>query len=70
VIDEVQRLPDIFPLIRVLVDSSNNRKRFLLLGSASRDLIRQSSETLAVRISHIELTPFSFEEVHNQKNYG
>ena len=46
VIDEIQRLPDIFPILRVLVD--RNQARYLILGSASRDLIRQSSETLAV----------------------
>lgn len=67
VIDEIQKLPEVFPLIRVLVDSQKNRKKFLILGSASRDLIRQSSESLAGRISHIELTPFSLEEVHDLK---
>ncbi|MGE3954150.1 MAG: ATP-binding protein [Parachlamydiales bacterium] len=62
IIDEIQRLPDLFPLLRVLVDQKKPR-RFLILGSASRDLIRQSSETLAGRIAYIELTPFSLEEV-------
>jgi predicted AAA+ superfamily ATPase len=65
VIDEIQRLPDLFPLIRVLVDQPNVKRRFLILGSASRDLIQQSSETLAGRISHIELPPFSFGEVRD-----
>jgi len=63
IIDEIQRLPDLFPLLRVLVDQPKNRKKFLILGSASRDLIKQSSETLAGRIAYIELTPFSFHEV-------
>jgi len=49
VIDEIQRRPDLFPVLRVLVDR-NPRQRFLILGSASRDLLRQSSETLAGRI--------------------
>lgn len=63
IIDEVQRSPGLFEVLRVLVDRENNPARFLILGSASRDLIRQSSETLAGRIGHIELTPFSLDEV-------
>jgi uncharacterized protein len=62
IIDEVQRLPDLFPILRVLVDKKDNTKKFLILGSASRDLIRQSSETLAGRIGYIELPPFSLIE--------
>lgn len=63
IIDEIQRSPELFPLIRVLVDQPQSKKNFLILGSASRDLIRQSSETLAGRIAYIELTPFSAHEV-------
>lgn len=63
IIDEVQRKPELFPILRVLVD--RYQKKFLILGSASRDLINNSSETLAGRISHIELTPFSACEVHD-----
>lgn len=63
VIDEVQRAPGLFEILRVLVDRVDNPARFLILGSASRDLIRQSSETLAGRIGYIELTPFSLSEV-------
>lgn len=59
IIDEIQRCPELFPVLRVLVDRPDNPIRFLILGSASRDLIRQSSETLAGRIGHLELTPFS-----------
>lgn len=62
-LDEIQRLPDIFPLLRSLVDASGRNGQFLLLGSASRDLLRQSSETLAGRISYLELSPFSIEEI-------
>ena len=62
IIDEIQRSPELFPVLRVLVDRPGNPVRFLILGSASRDLIRQSSETLAGRIGHIELTPFSLGE--------
>ena len=63
VIDEVQRSPGLFEVLRVLVDREDNDTQFLILGSASRDLISQSSETLAGRISHIELTPLSLKEV-------
>lgn len=71
VIDEVQRRPDLFPLLRVLVDAQDTqierKRKFLILGSASRDLIRQSSETLAGRIGYIELPPFSLMEVKESK---
>ena len=59
VIDEIQRSPDLFPLLRVLVDRRPRRQRHLILGSASRELIRQSSETLAGRIAYLELPPFT-----------
>ncbi len=61
VIDEIQRRPDLFSYLRVLVDQYPER-RYLILGSASRDLIQQSSETLAGRIGYIELTPFQLGE--------
>jgi predicted AAA+ superfamily ATPase len=57
-LDEIQRKPDLFPLIRSLVDEWGGSGHFLILGSASRDLLKQSSETLAGRISYKRLTPF------------
>ena len=63
VIDEVQRRPDIFPVLRVLADRKPLRARFLILGSALRDLLRQSSESLAGRIETIIMTGFSLSEV-------
>lgn len=60
IIDEIQRLPDLFPILRVLAD--RKLARYLILGSASRDLIQQSSESLAGRIGYIELTPFQMIE--------
>ena len=73
IIDEVQRQPDMFRLLRSLVD---RRKRageqacqFLLLGSASRDLIQHSSETLAGRVRYIELTPFTVSELDREGAY-
>ncbi|WP_341793278.1 MULTISPECIES: ATP-binding protein [unclassified Rickettsia] len=64
IIDEIQRLPNLFPTLRVLADEQKERY-FLILGSASRDLIKQGSETLAGRISYIEVHPFSLLEVSN-----
>lgn len=61
IIDEVQRQPELFPILRVLHDEDDSR-RFLILGSASRDLLHQSSESLAGRILYQEVTPFSLEE--------
>ncbi|MFV0340997.1 MAG: ATP-binding protein [Parachlamydiaceae bacterium] len=63
IIDEIQRVPEIFPILRVLIDDKEKNQKFLILGSASRDLIRQSSETLAGRIGYMELMPFSLDEV-------
>ena len=63
VIDEIQRRPDLFPVLRVLADRPKTPARFLILGSASRDLIRQGSETLAGRIGFVEVTPFTLGEV-------
>jgi predicted AAA+ superfamily ATPase len=65
VIDEIQRVPELFPILRVLVDE--RPRKFLILGSASRDLLQQSSETLAGRIGYIELTPFAVNEVQEHK---
>lgn len=62
-IDEVQRKPELFPILRYLIDSWQENGRFLLLGSASRDLLRQSSESLAGRISYKHLSPFVLHEL-------
>jgi predicted AAA+ superfamily ATPase len=61
-IDEVQVGPEIFPVLRAMVDEDRRPGRFFLLGSASQELIRNSSETLAGRIHYIELTPFTCAE--------
>jgi predicted AAA+ superfamily ATPase len=58
VIDEVQRRPDLFPLLRVLVDRDPSPAQFLVLGNASRDLLRQGSESLAGRIEFVDVLPF------------
>jgi len=68
-IDEVQRRPDLFPVLRYEVDQFEKNGRFIILGSASPDLIRQTSESLAGRIRYLELTPFSIEEVSSFQDY-
>jgi predicted AAA+ superfamily ATPase len=67
IIDEIQRMPSLFPLIRALVDQNRAPGRFLILGSASPDMIRKSSESLAGRVAYHELPPFRLDEVGNQK---
>jgi len=62
VIDEIQRAPELFPLLRYLIDQDKNRK-FVILGSASRDLIRQSSESLAGRIAYYYLGGFRLHDM-------
>jgi len=62
VLDEIQHLPEVFPVLRVLVDRPSNSARFLVLGSASEALLRQGSESLAGRIAFHELGPFSLAE--------
>jgi hypothetical protein len=63
VIDEVQRRPDLFPILRVLVDRTPLPARFLILGSASPALLKQSSESLAGRVEIVMMAGFSLEEV-------
>ena len=63
VIDEVQRRPDLFPVLRVLADRKPLRTRFLILGSASPGLLRQSSESLAGRIETIAMMGFGLSEL-------
>lgn len=65
-LDEIQRKPELFPLLRSLVDEWAGNGHFLVLGSASRDLLRQSSESLAGRISYKRLTPFLLSELNNE----
>lgn len=63
VIDEAQAMPALFPVLRSLIDERKTGRRFVLLGSASPLLVRGVSETLAGRIAHLELPPFSWDEV-------
>jgi len=63
VIDEIQRRPDLYPVLRVLVDREAPPARFLILGSASGDLMRQSSESLAGRMERVEIGGFTLSEL-------
>jgi predicted AAA+ superfamily ATPase len=63
IIDEIHHSPHLFQTLRVLVDQKKNRK-FLVLGSASQELLKQTSETLAGRINFIEMFPFCLNEVN------
>lgn len=62
IIDEIQRMPELFPLLRALVDQERRPGRFMILGSASPDIMRHASESLAGRVIYHELTPFSLAE--------
>ena len=62
-LDEIQLLPEFFSILRSEIDKDRRPGRFLILGSASRDLIKQSTESLAGRIAYIDLTPFVVKEI-------
>ncbi len=66
IIDEIQLMPRLFPLLRALIDQNRVPARFLILGSASPALIKHSSETLAGRIAYHELTPLTLMEVESE----
>ena len=68
IIDEIQNKPDLFPLLRSLVDKNRTTGRFIILGSASPQLLRQSSESLAGRISYVQLSPFNYNEISDTIN--
>jgi predicted AAA+ superfamily ATPase len=62
IIDEVQAMPELFRVLRVLVDRPENKSQFLILGSASPDLVKNVSETLAGRVEFVELSGFGLHE--------
>jgi predicted AAA+ superfamily ATPase len=63
ILDEVQRMPELFPILRSVIDRHRIAGRFLLLGSASPELMTSSAETLAGRVAYVEINPFVYEEV-------
>jgi len=64
-LDEIQRRPSLFPVLRSIIDETGQNRQFLILGSATPELLRQSSETLAGRISYVHLTPFEYREIRD-----
>jgi len=69
-LDEIQRVPELFATLRSVVDERGRNSQFLILGSAGRDLIRQSSESLAGRIAYLDLTPFLLSEIEPETPGG
>ncbi len=69
-LDEIQLMPEFFSVLRSEIDKDRRPGRFLILGSASRDLIRQSTESLAGRISYTDLTPFLLKEIANVSSWS
>jgi predicted AAA+ superfamily ATPase len=67
ILDEVQHAPELFRVLRVLADRPRRPARFIVLGSASPELLRQSSESLAGRVAHYELSGFTLEELARSK---
>ncbi len=63
ILDEIQRIPELFPILRVVADQKNTNRKILILGSASPGLMKNASETLAGRISFIDMTGFSLLEI-------
>lgn len=62
-LDEIQRQPELFPVLRSLIDEQQSNGQYLILGSASPDLLRQTSESLAGRIAYLPFSPFTYGEV-------
>jgi predicted AAA+ superfamily ATPase len=63
ILDEIQLMPNLFPVLRSLIDKKREPGRFVILGSASPDLLQRSSESLAGRITYLEMQPVNFEEL-------
>ena len=71
IFDEAQRVPELFPVLRSIIDRNRSRRgRFVLLGSASPTLVREISESLAGRTAFVDLPPFRWDEVMHQKIAG
>ncbi len=68
--DEIQLQPELFSYLRSEIDRDRRNGRFILLGSASRNIIQHTSESLAGRIGLIDLTPFVIDEIHDLENYS
>lgn len=69
-LDEIQLIPELFSILRSVIDQNRKNGKFILLGSASRDLIQHSSESLAGRIGLLNLTPFLNNEINTLPNFN
>ena len=69
-LDKIQLRPDLFPVLRGIIDANRRNGRLFILGSASQTLLRQSAETLAGRIGYLELTPFFQAEIEHLPGYS
>jgi len=69
ILDEIQRMPELFPLLRAMIDQNRQPGRFIILGSASPELLRQSSESLAGRILYLEMQPLHYQEIKHKISY-
>lgn len=69
IIDEIQFYPELFPILRASIDQDRKPARFIILGSSSPRLLRQSNESLAGRVSYHELTPFLLTEISDDKKH-
>lgn len=66
ILDEIQRMPELFPLLRSIIDQDRRNGRFILLGSASPNLLKESSETLAGRILYLEMHSIQYNEIDTE----
>ena len=69
-LDEIQRAPGLFSILRSIIDKQARNGQFLILGSAGPDLLRQSSESLAGRIAYLDLTPFLLSEIKTARKHN
>lgn len=67
-LDEIQMKPDLFAILRSVIDKNRRKGHFILLGSASRNLVQSTSESLAGRAGILELTPFLIQEIVHSKS--
>lgn len=68
ILDEIQQIPELFPVLRALIDKQKTAGRYIILGSATPELLKQSSETLAGRIAYKELSPFNYSEISDNSD--
>ena len=69
ILDEIQNMPELFPILRSMTDLKREPARYMILGSASPDTLTNSSESLAGRIAYVELSPFNITEIKSYDNY-